>query len=79
MYSALSLQQEKHSLTFLTSKFPLAIVSFPESQQEIRINPGLHAVIQQSYLIAPNTMLKPTQTEVNRNIMKNFAINQSST
>jgi hypothetical protein len=46
-------------------------VSFPESKQELRINPGLHAVIQ-SYVIAPNTLLEPTNTKVNRNIIKHY-------
>jgi len=52
-------------------------VSFPESQQDLRINPGLHAVIQ-SYVIAPNTVLEPKNTMVNRNIIKHYHLSRLS-
>ncbi len=52
-------------------------VSFPESQQDLRINPGLYAVIQ-SYLIAPNTILEPKNTMVNRNIIKHYHLSRLS-
>ena len=52
-------------------------VSFPELQQELRINPGLHAVIQ-LYVIASNMMLEPTNTTVDRSIIKHYHLSRLS-